>query len=265
MPHPRTPLVAYRSSVVTPDTAEALRRLEVAAAKIPGVRIQYKGVKAQDTLWAESERGPTSYPHRLSMGPSGREVYLKVASERSEYDNLAVLWGLAVPLGFTPWNRHLVPGHGDEVFHFFGPWQMAYDSLCAEGRGEEAWPTVCCAAQVDVGKWQGGRETERFIQAQLHRIGIGIGPIDGIIGERTVQALQELLVAGTLEERAAALSKFKRPRTPDREPHVAHLICHSEDVTVLSYGGVASTRTGQGYALSVTGPGRVIIDVGGGT
>lgn len=263
MTQSRTKLVAYRSSVVTPDTAEALRRLELAAAKIPGVKIQYRGAKMADTEWGVADRGPTNYPHNLSMRPTGREVYLKVLSDRPEHDNLSLLWGLAVPLGFTPWNRHLIPGSGDEVFHFFGPWQSVYDSLCAEGRGEHAWPSVCCAAQVDVGKWQGGRSTERFIQAQIHRLGIDIGPIDGIIGERTTEALQGLLLSGTLEERAEALAKFRRPTAPATEPHVGHLILSADGMVVSSYGGVASTKTGQGYALSVTGPGRVIIEVGG--
>ena len=265
MPPSRTSLVAYRSSVVTPDTAEALRRLELAAAKIPGVKIHYRGVNSRDTAWGEADRGPTECPHDISMRPSGREVYLKVSSERSEHDNLALLWGLAVPLGFVPWNRHLVLGRGAEVFHFFGPWQVVYDSLCAEGRGESAWSSVCCAAQVDVGKWEGGRSTERFIQAQIHRVGIDIGPVDGVIGERTAQALQGLLVEGSLEDRAEALSKYRRPPVPATGAQVGHLILPTEDVVVVSYGGVASTKTGQGYALSVTGPGKIIIDVGGGS
>jgi hypothetical protein len=105
---------------------------------------------------------------------------------------LASLWSVVVPLRFTPWDRNPVPSSTDHVFHFLGPWQTLYERLIASGRGEHAWVSTCIAAQCDVGAWKGDRELQRFVQAQLHRIGQNPGPLDGQIGARTVAAIHAL-------------------------------------------------------------------------
>ena len=265
----REHLIAYRSSVVTPDTAEALRMLEQSAAKLGNIRISYKGTPPSEATW-KGKPGPTDYPPHLSMRATGREVYLRAIL--TDYDGpeegrrqaeVAVLWGLAVPLRFTPWTRHCVPGRGDDVFHYLGPWQSLYDGLCSEGRGELAWPSLCAAAQTDVGTWGGNRMIERFVQAQLHRIGIPSGAVDGDIGDRTTSALRALGIRGsTLEETAGALARFHDPPRSEMERRLGHVLLPGEDVSVVSYGLIAASKTRQGVALTVDGPGRIIINVG---
>jgi len=261
--------VAYRSSVVTPDTAEALRHLETNAAKIGGIRIHFEGVSASEAKWGDIP-GPTGYPSNLCMRPSGREVYLR--AELLDYDGpesmrrhheVAAIWGFTVPLGFTPWLRHPVAGDGDTVFHFLGPWQPLYDHLCSEGRGELAWPSICGASQADVGRWGGPKATERFVQAQLHRLGLHCGAVDGHIGERTTSALRALGIEGqTFEELAKTLAKFNTPETDPQERRHGHVLIPGDDVSVVSYGKVATTQTRQGVTLAVDGPGKVIINIG---
>lgn len=265
----RTPLVAYRSAVVTPDTAEALRMMEDQANKLRmGIRIAFHGVPRHEAVW-DAPAGPTGYPPHLSLWPAGREVRLRVhltdfkGSETAQREaEVAVLWGLVIPLGFTPWLRYPVPGPGDEVFHFLGPWQTVYDHLCGEGRGELAWSSVCAAAQVDVGSWYGTKKAERFVQAQLHRLGHHCGPVDGQVGDRTMAALRALGVQGSLDEAAVALAAFEPPQIERGDSRHGHVLVPGEDVSVVAYGGVAATRTKQGVSLTVSGPGKVIISIG---
>jgi hypothetical protein len=255
----RTSLIAFRSAVVTPDTAEALRHVDRNAAKRPGVTFHFKGIRRGEANW----RGAKGPPH-LSMRPTGREVQLRLSiRDGSPQDELALLWGLAVPLGFTPWNRYPVPGDNDDLFHYLGPWQMLFDHLCGEGRGELAWPSVCCAAQSDTGTWEGDRRPERFVQAQLHRLGLHCGPVDGVIGERTTSALQALgMVGTTLEETAESLGKFKSPKTSTQGRRHGHIVIDGDDVAVFSFGKVATQRTKQGVSLTIDGPGKVVLDIG---
>ena len=133
----------------------------------------------------------------------GREI-------RLESPDLRSLWSIAIPLGFTPWSRWPVPGELDDLFHFAGPWQQVVDRLLAEGRGELAWQSACCAASCDVGAWKGDRELERFVQAQLHRVGANPGSLDGVVGRRTVDALNSIGLSGDLEAAEESFRKATR-------------------------------------------------------
>jgi len=263
----RIQLVAHRSAVVAPDVAEALRQVERLAALDPLARIVFKGTSRAQVSWEGAVEPP-----RLSLRPAGREVQLKLqlqqdfpSEEQKIQVELATLWGIVVPLGFTPKNRYPNPGPEDDVFHYFGPWQGLYDHLCSEGRGEEAWPSVCAAAQADIGTWEGDRGVERFVQAQLHRLGLHCGPVDGIIGESTQKALAALAMKGqTLEQLADTLGKFKQPPASKEARRFCHLITPQEDVQAFAYGKIAATSIKTGYVFTVDGPGKVVLTFGEG-
>lgn len=263
----RTALVAYRRSVTTPDVAEAVRLLEVRAAEEGGVRLAMSA-RPPSLNWntAGGEPGPTGCPPPASMWVAGREVHLRLSFiERpfaTRWEEVTTLWGLAVPLGFTPWLRYPMPGPADEVFHFIGPWQGLYDHLCGEGRGELAWPSVCCAAQVDVGCWEGDKPVERFLQAQLHRLGLHCGPVDGQIGPRTLDALRMFgLQSMSLEEAARHLVDYESPEPSREQRQVGHIIIPGHRFAVNAFGQIATTRVRNGVALAIDGPGRVILDI----
>lgn len=260
----RIKLITTRKSTITPDTAEALRHLERAAAQFDGVKLAYKGPGTKAT-WNTPRLGATGLPAPLSMYLAGRELNLRIQfpdRETSREEEVATLWGLAVPLGFTPWNRYPVPGAGDEVFHFLGPWQGLYDHLASEGRGELAWSSVCAAALCDVGRWKGTKMMERFVQAQLHRVGLPCGPIDGQIGPKTLAAIQALGLKGlALGEVARQLLYWEVAEPVEEERRFGHVLLPGREVAVSSYGKIATQRTKGGVALTVDGPGRVIIDV----
>lgn len=268
----RTDLVAFRRTMVTPDVAEALRQLEVRAAGQGGVRLVIQGPTQDKFTWAgvRSDMGPTEYPPHLSMMPTGREVYLRAQltdphagspAERRQAE-VETLWGLAVPCGFTPWLRYPIAGRGDEVFHFLGPWQPLYDSLLGEGRGEVAWPSLCIAAQGDVGRWGGGRDVERFVQAQLHRLGVPCGAVDGVVGSRTSEGLRGMGLSGVNFTEVAARLAGMEPPTPKKTEHRRGFISADGPITAVSSGRVALIKNPQGYAIAIEGPGRVILEVG---
>lgn len=196
-------LVAYRKSTVVPEVAEALRQLELKAATDPTVQLVYKG-PVPGSSWETFKPTETASRPHLSMALAGREVRLRIQfkdRQSTREEELARLWSIAVPLGFVPWNRYPSVGAGDEIFHFFGVFQGVYDSLCGEGLGDWAFPSVCAAALTDVGMWKGDREVEHFLMGQLHRLGAPCGPVNGVVSPRVLESLQVLGLRGILLQR----------------------------------------------------------------
>jgi hypothetical protein len=244
----RQRLKTYKGLIVTADTATALAALEKQANDHGKWRVKYipQPVKSDP----------------LSLLPAGREVHLlfeKAGATAQEALNAA--WGCAVPLGFTPKLRYPLMEPGSTEFHFFGPWQGLYGLLLAEGRGHLAWPSVCCAAQCDVGEWKGDKEEPRFVQAQLHRVGRNCGPIDGVIGPRTAAAIESLAVPrGTLTQVAEYL-RTADPLKNQTQAGRGHLLIQGCDLVVEGYGGVKAWPMQNGAGIEVTGPGRLVVDV----
>lgn len=245
----RQKLTTYKGLIVAADVAEALQVLEKRASDSGKWRVKFLPV-------------PPAKGAPLSLVPAGREVHFvfdKGGATPQEALNAA--WGCAVPLGFAPKLRYPLQEPESAIFHFFGPWQGLYSSLLAEGRGHLAWPSVCCAAQVDVGEWQGDKEEARFVQAQLHRLGRNCGPIDGIIGDRTVAAMESLaLPRGSLTLVAEHLRTASTPTIPSQVGR-GHLLISGYRLVIGGYGGVKAWSLPNGAGLEVTGPGRLVVDV----
>lgn len=249
----RISLQRYGPLTVTPDTAKKLEKLEDSAKEF-GFRIGYEQPSREDET-----------PSELSLISAGRSfrVNVQFPEKRLREHELAALWSVVVPLKITPHNRDPVPGHKDDWFHFLGPWRVLYESMIAEGRGHLAWSSVCIAAQVDVGVWRGDRTTERFVQAQLHRIGMHCGPVDGRIGPRTSSVIRSLGVHGadlqTLAKdliQRSTVSRKKEKRT------FGHIVIPDRDFEVSAWGGIQSAEIPNGVTLSIEGPGRVVVEVG---
>lgn len=261
-----TTLQPYRQTVVTPDTYEAMCRLERAAHEHGDITLSYGGVPAKLASWegVDQDAGPLGLSSWKSMRPTGREVYLRIESPKMVPDHkIAVLWSLAVPLGFVPWDRYPVPSPTSHVFHYLGPWSTVGDFLHGEGRGDLAWPSMVCAAQVEVGTWGGNQIIERTVQMHLHRLGIHCGPVDGIIGPVTIAAMKALGMGGMEISRVAEdLAKMALPSAPREDRVRGHVVLGGYPMEAFSSGGVRTVETRQGYALTVDGPGRLILVVG---
>jgi|GEM_PF-1848663 len=268
-----TTLVQHRAGAFTPDLAAALRQLEhrVSALK---ARVKIEGRSPAKMAWDDvrQDPGPTGLAPEWSAVPTGREVRLQIQILEEEDDEpsvsrsereLAMLWGLAVPLGLTPFSRYPLPGPHESVFHFVGPWASMMDQLLGAGRGEVAWPSFCCAAQIDVGRWEGGRTMERLVQAHLHRLGYNVGPLDGIVGNKTQGALRAAnLHSKSMTEVAEHIVNLSPEVPREFEPAVqGRLELPDASFSIHPYGQVRASRTIRGADLHITGPGRVVVDI----
>jgi hypothetical protein len=107
-------LVQRPTGAFTPDLVSALSQLEQRVAKVKA-RLTIRGRPQTEMSWdhVHRDRGPTGLRPEWSAVPTGREAYLKLEllddkepSESRQERQLALLWGLAVPLGFMPsWTR----------------------------------------------------------------------------------------------------------------------------------------------------------------
>jgi hypothetical protein len=251
----RTKLIEYQGSLLTEDTIQAVLKLISKAF-----------------VWEVNLIGPGDW-ERQPLAMAGREVSIVLQSPgandpRSLNDRQQALnaaWGYMVPLGFTPWLRYPVSGEDGEFrYHFLGPWKIIYERLIAEGRGHLAWPSMCCAAQCDVGTWTGDKTLERSIQAQLHRVGFNAGPIDGVIGPTTTAALNAAgLIGVKLKDALDRLCERDDGIPVHSTGHsVGHLAIPGQRLSLSAFGGVRAIQTVQGAAITVDGPGRLVIDVG---
>jgi hypothetical protein len=154
-------------------------------------------------------------------------------------------------------------GPHEDVFHYFGEWAILMDNLLGAGRGEAGWPAFCCAAQLEVGKWEGNRGTERLVQAHLHRIGFNVGALDGVLGAKTQGALRAAnLHSLPMTEVAQKISTQQAaiPKTLEK-PVLGRVELSDVDFSIHPYGQVRATRTVRGVDLHISGAGRIVIDV----
>ena len=263
-------LVTFRSGLVAPDVPAAMVQLERATAAISGARLHFEAPRVGEVSWeaVATTPGPTGMPPHLSMRPAGRELLLKLTlGEYAGSENarrsaeVETLWGLAVPLGFVPWQRYPLNSPLEEVFHYMGPWAAVIDSLHGEGRGEAAWPSACAAAHTEVGAWEGPRSHNISVQTHLHRLGIQCGPIDGHINNRTIACLKALGLGGRpMDNVFKALQRMEGSQPVKEDRRNGQIIMGGCEA--FSSGLVHTTKTNAGYAVTVDGPGSLTLIVG---
>jgi hypothetical protein len=255
-----------RVSLVTYGDLEVVPEMEAALDQLKASYNQYLGLS--DFYFSQD-------PKSL-MSLAGREVTLKVKqSSLAEVENnlsyfISALWAIAVPLGFTPWNRYPTPTGDlnlDFKLHFFGPWYTIYEKICSEGRGESAWHSMQDASLVDVGRLEHSQVLEKFVQSQLHRWGYNCGLVDGVLGPRVQNCLKALNAPGLNLKDLAEYLKGESPadlkKHGARETVYGQVVIPNYNFKVFTYGKVYSAGQASGSAaLTVEGPGRVILDVG---
>lgn len=94
------------------------------------------------------------------------------------------MWELAKPIGWRP-IINAPTESASEAWHmdFMGPWLPVYDRL--------GYKDAAMCACLDIGIEIYGRDSWRFVQAQLHRAGFDVGEVDGRYGSKTESALTE--------------------------------------------------------------------------
>lgn len=200
------------------------------------------------------------------LGEAGREIGMSLALNGE--NRLDVLWGAALPYGFTPLARYPEPCPPyDEVFHFLGPWQSVYTHFTSTGHGESAWKSTVYAARVAAGLstpefLPNERRVEGFVQVHLHRLGYNIGYINGKIAEAETVALRSLGLGHlTLEDAALQIASIQPPDQGTVDPPYRGNVLVKGLVRAQGFGEVQAVQTNTGAALRVAGPGRVVLDI----
>lgn len=207
------PLVLPSGGVATPDHAAALLSLYRAVISRGGTwivtsltrdmdeqRVMYqrylnwinagKPAKSSSKFNAATMKADVVARPGYSWHNAGRAVDISIRNLKfpgvPDDKKLDLLWELARPLGFRPIIK-TPDEYASEAWHhdFMGPWAGLFNR-----RGDYA--EAAMAACLDIGKTGYGRDTEREIQAHLHRLGIDVGAIDGILGQRSRSGLARL-------------------------------------------------------------------------
>lgn len=187
---PRAAWAGYPSGWCPPDVRDALRELargmrargyDLACNCIgrdPEQDADFRGqggkaahqpgaYRAESVGWHLSGRAiDVTLPGTYNTGHAGRERMV------------ADLLDVGIPLGWTP-----IAGEDWHV-ECRGPWAATAVRL-------ESTRAAGLAALLDVGGWRGSRWEWRAVQAQLHRIGLNPGVIDGYPGDDTRAALED--------------------------------------------------------------------------
>lgn len=242
----RTKLISMRGIRVVPELAEALRELELALAKVGDVRLK---VSSSDST---------------ELFRAGRELVLElVSSKYSEKDCRLILWGCAIPVGFTPMDRYPnLNTDTNNVFHFIGEWSSYLSSLLSYGMGEYAWQNVCQVALLDTGMANPRNIEICYIQAQLARIGLYVGNIDGVISEQFHRALMTLGLDKKEHKEVIAILNEKQVSVPQsKEPLNGFITLPEVSFRVSSYGGVSTVQKRNGVEIIIEDSGRLVLDV----
>lgn len=238
-------LISFRGVKTTPDLKTALDSLEERLAKVGGVQLKISSSKA------------------TPLGLLGREIRMSLEGEYSKEDLVCLLWGNAIPCGFTPLDRF--PNLNTEtwnVFQFYGHWQMLLDNHFKEGLGEFAFSSLVCACKCELGLWEGERTIERSLQSQLHRLGYSIGVVTGAITELDHRAFRSLGLGDLpLPKILERLLKIEKPKRKDQDMKTGYLVLPDMDHRVYAYGDVATTKTTNGVSITKRGLGRIVVDL----
>jgi len=87
-------------------------------------------------------------------------------------------WELARPLGWTPIIKEATEGVSENWhFDFWGEWTRVKEVY--------GYAVASMCGHLDIGIGVYSDDLDKLLQAQLHRAGIDVGPIDGAIGPKT--------------------------------------------------------------------------------
>lgn len=206
------PLAGLKMGYLTPDAAQALADLCDAIEADGGtlgvsdcfrsVADQAKARKKYDN-WVRAGKPSrksssfdsktmkaafTSRPGR-SFHCGGRAVdldHMRAAPTSVPRDKkLDWLWARARPLGWRPVIRAADEGKKEAWhFDFMGEWADTYDRIGYEQTA------ICTVLDLGIGKGIFTRPWERWVQAQLHRLGHDVGDVDGYHGKTTKAGLE---------------------------------------------------------------------------
>ena len=211
----RAPLHTLRGGKLTPDAAEALYKLHLGVKEAGGEllvsdcyrspEVQGKARKKYENWVAagKPKRSSDEYDKATMKGAfvsrpgrsnhnAGRAVdvahMLAAPDDVPRKEKLDWLWDIAIPIGWRPIIKSPREGQSEAWhFDFMGPWSIVRDRL--------DYGQTAMAGVLDSGGGKGlyARPWERWVQAQIHRVGaVDIGDIDGHLGKMTLVGIKAL-------------------------------------------------------------------------
>ena len=205
------PLAGLRAGYLVQEAADALAALHDACAADGGtlrvsdclrsIEDQAKARKKYENWLAAGKpsRGSSAFDAKTmkaafvsrpgrSFHCTGRAVDLAhmQAAPDSVAQNLKLdwLWERAKPLGWRPIIKTADEGKSEAWhFDFLGPWAPVLDRIGYEQTA------ICGVLDLGLGEDVFARAEERWIQAQLHRVGQDVGDVDGYLGKNTYAGL----------------------------------------------------------------------------
>lgn len=197
-----------RMAQCTPDTYDAIFKIAVALAKKGGKLVLSDLFRSYD-MQAQSHRDYISKRKKAFSPPPGGSFH--EAGRAFDMDlstmkiQLADFWSIADKYGVSPIIKQPKP-RASEAWHFDcrGSHQIVYEYY-SSGKGNNFKPYTAAAASgilsigVHVDAF-GENQAPAAIQSCLIRLGKIIGNLDGQIGRRTQQALEEVGISCNLND-----------------------------------------------------------------
>lgn len=190
--------------MLTPDTCQALQKLNLAIALAGGKLVVSDAMRSWDMqaqAYAEflaGRRKDNVNPPGYSFHEAGRAIDLDLSQLGIKLERL---WRIALPIGWQP----IVPKPDASLSE---AWHWEYPGDWAKHYGSWRNKQVAQCAVIDAGQWE---ETNHhklqnmFLQCQLNRLFMAALACDGLIGPKTKNVLaqhglQKLSVEQALEK-----------------------------------------------------------------
>ena len=186
-----------KSASVCPDFCDALHKLDQEVKSKGGnfyisdlTRDYVAQEKARWEYITGKKKAFVAKPGE-SFHNAGRAVDIDIESLNfsniKKLDWIKKLWDLAIPLGF----RSVIK---EPIFGISECWHLDYIGVWTDALNVLSYSEVAKCAVLDVGMWNSKEDSAKtikmFIQSQLIRLKhYEIGEIDGVIGKKTINAL----------------------------------------------------------------------------
>lgn len=231
--HGERVLLPKRMAHSTPDTKAALKAISNDLNDVGGKLVLSDLFRSYDMQfqahldWKAGKKSAFSPPPGGSLHEAGRAFDLSLKDMKiklSDFWDIAKKHGV-VPIISTPDKRK------SEAWHFEcrGSHQVVYDYY-KNGHGENMEPYKAMAASsilsigVNIDKFVGNQEAA-YLQSCLVRLGFKLGNIDGLIGNKTKQAITD---AGSIYTNVDEAILFIEDEMQKKYPHEFREVSFSE-------------------------------------
>jgi hypothetical protein len=177
----RLTLVNFQGVWLSPDTLQAFQNLKT---------------HAESEGWTLV--GPAFSVRKTDLAPAGREITIQlIKAGLSDQQAMETLWDYSQQFGFQMLDRFPVVKDSYTLV-CLGPWAAPYEQLQTVKSSKEAWEILVVAALSDVGRYRGEKPLEKFVQAQMLRLGHLVDLDGNLKSETSLMELSALEIPNTM-------------------------------------------------------------------